>query len=136
MVNWLLANFFAKPKSKPVARFDVITNFLVSKSANWVRLAHWPRRGALCGRSKGGGLYVSFSGKICSSYAERVHEMPHSIAYYIISILLDLFISTRYLLGATLGALGRPGTGVPRRWDQLLATTFFDTKVLYFSIAV
>lgn len=54
MVNWLLANFFAKPKSKPVARFDVITNFLVSKSANWVRLAHWPRRGALCGRSKGG----------------------------------------------------------------------------------
>ena len=97
MVNWLLANFFAKPKSKPVARFDVITNFLVSKSANWVRLAHWPRRGALCGRSKGGGLYVSFSGKICSSYAERVHEMPHSIAYYWTSLFRrDIFWGRRW----------------------------------------
>ena len=130
MVNWLLANFFAKPKSKPVARFDVITNFLVSKSANWVRLAHWPRRGALCGQSKGGGSMSHFPVKFAPAMQKGSMKcLPHSI-------LLDLFISTRYLLGATLGALGRPGTGVPRRWDQLLATTFFDTKVLYFSIAV
>ena len=125
-----LGKFFCKTKNlKRAARFDVIANFLLSKSDLWARLAHWPRRGALCGQSKGGDSMSRFSGKIRSSYAERVHEMPHSV-------LLDLFISTRYLLGAPLGALGCPGTGAPVRKGELLAATFFDTKVLHFCMAV
>ena len=125
-----LGKFFCKTKNlNRVARFDVIVNFLLSKSVTLARLAHWPRRGALCGQSKGGDSMSRFSGKIYSSYAERVHEMPHSI-------LLDLFISTRYLLGAPLESLGCPGTGVPVRKGELLAATFFDTKVLHFCTAV
>jgi hypothetical protein len=70
-----------------------------------------------------------FPVKFALAITERVHEMPHSI-------LLDLFILTRYLLGAPLGALGCPGTGVPVRKGELLAATFFDTKVLHFCLAV
>ena len=125
-----LGKYFCKTKNlNRVSRFDVIANFLLSKSEIWARLAHWPRRGALCGQSKGGDSMSRFSGKIYSSYAERVHEMPHSTS-------LDLFISTRYLLEAPLGALGCPGTGVPVRKGELLAATFLDTKVLHFCTAV
>ena len=74
-----LGKYFCKTKNlNRVSRFDVIANFLLSKSEIWARLAHWPRRGALCGQSKGGDSMSRFSGKIYSSYAERVHEMPHS----------------------------------------------------------
>ena len=125
-----LGKYFCKTKNlNRVPRFDVIANFLLSKSDIQARSAHWPHRGALCGQSKGGDSMSRFSGKIYSSYAERVHEMRHSI-------LVDLFISTRYLLEAPLGALGCPGTGVPVRKGELLAATFFDTKVLHFCMAV
>ena len=115
-----LGKYFCKTKNlNRVSRFDVIANFLLSKSEIWARLAHWPRRGALCGQSKGGDSMSRFSGKIYSSYAESVHEMPHSTS-----------------LEAPLGALGCPGTGVPVRKGELLAATFFDTKVLHFCTAV
>ena len=93
-----LGKYFCKTKNlNRVSRFDVIANFLLSKSDIQSCSAHWPRRGALCGQSKGGGLYVSFSGKICSSYAERVHEMPHSIAYYWTSLFRrDIFWRRRW----------------------------------------
>ena len=51
-----LGKFFCKTKNlNRVPRFDVIANFLLSKSDIQSCSAHWPRRGALCGQSKGGG---------------------------------------------------------------------------------
>jgi hypothetical protein len=126
-----LGKFFCKTKSlKRVARFDVTTNFLAIKIRELDLAWLIDRAGELCAvMSKGGDSMSRFPGKICSSYAERVHEMPHTI-------LLDLFSLTRNLLGAPLGALGCPSTGVPVRKDELLAATFFGTKVLHFCMAV
>ena len=133
MVNWLLANFFAKPKNQNQNELRDLTSSLIFPAIKirehglaWLI----DRAGELCAvMSKGGDSMSRFPGKICSSYAERVHEMPHTI-------LLDLFSLTRNLLGAPLGALGCPSTGVPVRKDELLAATFFGTKVLHFCMAV
>ena len=107
-----LGKFFCKTKNlNRVAWFDVISNFLLSKSDISALLAHWPRRGALCGQSKRGDSMSRFSGKICCSCAERVHEMPHSI------LLLHLYfdaISSGGAAGGT-GVSGHRGPGAKGR---------------------